>query len=133
MIELIMMVLLAWILAVVVEKRIVGSWIVVDYPTINRISETIINEGCPKNFEVASTADGDTRFYSLRYALTVKGCSPMGVEDYPKADRLFLLAPTDRPVEKETVWEVTSLGKTEVIREEKMGDNFIFYELKKAD
>lgn len=129
---LVTVVVLAWILAVVAEKKITGNWIAVDYPTINKISGMITSGGCPKNFEVASTAEGDSRFYSLRYLLTEKGCPPMGVEDYPKTERLFLLAAADRPVEKETIWEVTSMGEIEVVKEEKVGNNFVFYELQKA-
>ncbi|MFA7676466.1 MAG: glycosyltransferase family 39 protein, partial [Candidatus Shapirobacteria bacterium] len=91
----------------------------------------ILENGCPNNFNVASTNSGDTRAYDLRFLLTAKSCPPMGVEDYPKAEKLFLIAPTDRPLETETVWEVSSLGKFKINQKIEISKNIIFYELEK--
>lgn len=55
----------------------------------------------------------------------------MGVEEYPSAEKLFLVAPTNRPPETETVWEVSSMGKFKVNRQEKIEENIIFWELEK--
>ncbi len=94
------------------------------------VNKILIN-GCPENYNITSTLTGDTRSYDLRFLLIIKGCKPMGVEEYPKAKTLFLVAPVDRPPEIETVWEVNSFGKFEVKREESLNENIRFYELEK--
>jgi hypothetical protein len=106
----------------------VDGW---DYSQQQKVVDLITKNRCPKNFEVAATVQGDTRAYDIRYLLNLKGCEPMGVEDYPKAEKLFLIAPIDRPLETETVWEVRSLGKFEVKKEEKLTEKIVFWELEK--
>jgi len=100
-----------------------------NYPEQKQVVNLIVKDGCPKNFNVAATVQGDTRAYDLRYLLNLKKCEPMGVEEYPKAEKLFLVAPKERLPETETVWEVTSLGKFKVNQEIELNSNVIFYEL----
>ena len=107
---------------------VIPSW---SYPEQQKIIELIIQNDCPKNFNIASTISGDTRSFDLRFLLTVKGCKPMGVEEYSKAEKVFLIAPVNRPPEKETVWEVSSLGKFKINRQENLNPKIIFYELEK--
>lgn len=99
------------------------------------IQEEVINKiminGCPKNFNVASTLSSDARSYDLRFLLIASGCKPMEVDEYPKTERLFLVAPKNRPIETETVWEVESLGDFSVKRQEELTENINFYELVK--
>lgn len=102
-----------------------------NYQLQQKTIEKIMGNGCLNNFNVASTVSGDTRGYDLRFLLTKNGCAPMGVEEYPKAETLFLVAPIDRPPETEKVWEVSSFGKFEIKREENLGEKIKFYELKK--
>ncbi|MDD4027278.1 MAG: glycosyltransferase family 39 protein [Candidatus Shapirobacteria bacterium] len=102
-----------------------------NYPIQKEIIKKILNDGCPKNFNVASTISSDTRFYDLRFLLVAKGCKPMGVEEYPNAEKLFLITPNDRPPETEKVWEVTSLGKFKIDRRIDISPIIIFYELEK--
>ncbi|MFA6518153.1 MAG: hypothetical protein WCV93_00695 [Candidatus Shapirobacteria bacterium] len=91
----------------------------------------ILDKGCPKNYNVASTVSGDTRAYDLRFLLTARGCPPMGVTEYPRAEKLFLVAPPTRPPENEEVWEVNSLGKIKVVERLVINDKVVFYELEK--
>ncbi len=100
-----------------------------NYLVEKEIVNKILSNGCPKNFNVASTISGDTRSYDLRFLLTAKGCQPMGVEEYPRAEKLFLIAPVNRPAETETVWEVSSLDKFKVNKQEKIAENIVFWEL----
>jgi hypothetical protein len=102
-----------------------------NYPLQKQIVNKILENGCPKDFNVASTVSGDTRSYDLRFLLTTRGCPPMGVEEYPKAEKLFLVAPMDRPPEKETVWEVSSLGKFKINEKNVYNQNVVYYELEK--
>lgn len=100
-----------------------------NYLVEKEIVNKILSNGCPKNFNIASTISGDTRSYDLRFLLTAKGCQPMGVEEYPRAEKLFLIAPVNRPAETETVWEVSSLDKFKVNKQEKIAENIVFWEL----
>ena len=102
-----------------------------NYVLQEKTVKKILEKGCPKNFNVASTVSGDTRSYDLRFLLITKNCKPMGVEEYPKAEKLFLIAPENRPPETEKVWEVQSLGKFKINNQEKMSSNIILYELEK--
>ena len=107
---------------------IISGW---NYNQQQKVADLITNNGCPKNFNVAATVQGDTRAYDLRYLLNLKKCEPMGVEDYPKAEKLFLIAPANRPPQTETVWEVTSLGKFKINQQINITPDIIFYELQK--
>lgn len=100
-----------------------------NYELAQQTKEKILKNGCPENYNLATTVNGDTRFYEVRFLLTAEECKPMGVSDYPTAKRLFLVTPTKRRPEIETVWEVTAMRPFEIIREEKMDENTIFYEL----
>ena len=91
----------------------------------------ILNNGCPNNFNVASTVSGDTRSYDLRFLLIRNKCKPMDVDKYPEAKTLFLVAPTKRRPENESVWEVSSMGKFKIKREETLNETIKFYELEK--
>lgn len=102
-----------------------------NYLLQDKVVEKILKNGCPKNFNVASTISGDTRSYDLRFLLTAKNCKAMGVEEYPRAEKLFLIAPVSRPPETETVWEVSSLGKFKINQQINITPDIIFYELGK--
>jgi len=102
---------------------------VIEKETIKKI---LIN-GCPNNFNVANTVTGDTRSYDLRFLLIRNGCKPMDVDKYPETKTLFLIAPIERRPENETVWEVSSVGKVKIKREEKLNEVIMFYELKKNE
>lgn len=110
------------------QLGVISDW---SYPDQKRVVELITKDGCPKNFEVAATVQGDTRAYDLRYLLNINNCKPMAVEDYPKAEKLFLVAPTGRSPESEKVWEVSSLGKFKINQKINLNSEIIFYELEK--
>lgn len=107
---------------------VIEGW---NYKEQQKVASLIVKNGCPKNFNIATTIQGDTRAYDLRFLLTAKGCKPMGVEEYPSVEKLFLIAPVNRPPETETVWEVSSLGKYKINRQEKLTENILFWELEK--
>ncbi len=108
---------------------VIEGW---NYTEQQKVADLIIKDGCPKNFNVAATVQGDTRAYDIRYLLKIRNCNPMGVEEYPKAEKLFLVAPENRAPETERVWEVSSLGKFKVNRREKLSEKIVFYELEKS-
>ena len=105
---------------------VIPGW---NYPEQLRVTNLILGNGCPQNFNIAATMQGDTRFYDLRYLLNVRGCNPLPVEAYPQAEKLFLVAPPDRPVETETVWEVNVLRPFKISRKIAINDKIVFFEL----
>lgn len=129
---LILIVTISWVQTKIINDTIPlghpDGW---NYPIQKEVVDKILKTNCPNNFNIASTVSGDTRSYDLRFLLITKGCKPMGVDDYPKAKILFLVAPIDRLPEKETVWEVSSLGKFKINREEKITEKIVFWELEK--
>lgn len=104
----------------------ISDW---NYPEQKKVVNLIIKNGCPKNFNIATTIQGDTRAHDLRYLLNIKNCKPMGVEEYPMAEKLFLVAPVNRPPDTETVWEISCLGKFEIKQKINLTNEIIFYEL----
>lgn len=109
---------------------IIKGW---NYPEQRQITDLIVKDGCPQNFNIAATIQGDTRFYDLRYLLNLKNCNPLPVEAYPQAQRLFLVAPLSRPVDSETVWEVNALKPFIINQKIPINNQIIFYELERAD
>lgn len=103
-----------------------------NYVIEKEVVKKILNNSCPSDFNIASTVSGDTRSYDLRFLLTRMGCKPMDVDKYPEAKTLFLVAPKNRRPEKETVWEVSSMKKFKIKREESLSETINFYELEKT-
>jgi len=97
------------------------------------ICQDVKEEKTDGNFEVATTISGDTRAGDLRWWLSQEGCTPLGVEDYPKSNTLYLIAPQERTPEKETVWEVSVLRPFFIIEEKSLGDRIVFYKLVRKD
>jgi len=101
-----------------------------NYIVQNKIKNKI-TEKCPLNYNIATTISGDTRAYDMRYLLTTAKCPPMSVHDYPNSETIFLIAPSDRPPENESVWEISSFKPFKVTSKEIINDDIIFYRLDK--
>jgi 4-amino-4-deoxy-L-arabinose transferase-like glycosyltransferase len=79
-----------------------------DYRGVKKAGEIIASDA-EENFNVASIIDGDTRAYPFRYIIEAKGKRPLGVENYPEAETLYIIS----RLEKEAVlaypaWEIQS-------------------------
>lgn len=83
-------------------------------------------------FNVAATLDGDTRAMPYRYLLEVQGKTPLGVEDYPTANVLYLIS-RDRKEDINTyeVWEVASFHPFEIKELAALQNNIKLYKLTK--
>lgn len=101
------------------------------YPDQNKVLNLILSSGCPQNFNVATTISGDTRSYDLRSLLSIRKCPPLGVENYPSAKTIFLIAPATRLPENETVWEIYSFKPFKITFQEKINEQVILYRLDK--
>lgn len=61
-------------------------------------------------FNIASTIDGDTRARPFRYFVEVYGKTPQSVEEYPKAEILYLISrDSHKEILEYSVWEVSSI------------------------
>lgn len=86
---------------------------------IRKTSRIIVDDsGDLKNYNIASTLDGDTRATPYRYLVKVYGSSPQPVEAYPSSDYLYLVTRDDnKNVLEYTVWEVFSLRPFKISEE----------------
>ena len=105
---------------------IIPGW---EYPQVISTAKYILKDGCPQNYNIAATMQGDTRFYDLRYILTINNCPPLAVEKYPSAQVLFLVAPNNRPPATETVWEVSSFRPFVISQTIPITSNLTLYKL----
>ncbi|HUV71510.1 MAG TPA: glycosyltransferase family 39 protein [Clostridia bacterium] len=70
----------------------------------------IISQDARGNFNVAALLDGDTRAYPYRYIIEVAGKKPLGVEEYPRADTLYVIARGEaEEVLSYPVWEINTI------------------------
>ncbi|MFA5024889.1 MAG: hypothetical protein WC503_00070 [Candidatus Shapirobacteria bacterium] len=102
------------------------------YPSQLHVLKLILSNGCPQDYNVATTISGDTQSHDLRSLLNIKLCSPLSVDNYPQAKTIFLIAPPSRPPETETVWEVSSFRPFKVTEKTIINDNVILYRLDKT-
>ncbi len=82
-------------------------------------------------FEIAATINGDTRATDLRWWLEREDCQPMGVEGYQSATILYLVSTSTRNPEDEKVYEINSLRPFKIEEQIDLGDNYIFYKLRR--
>lgn len=86
------------------------------------------------NFNVAVINDFDTRGHILRYFLTfIYKKEPMGVEDYPYSDVLYVLAERDYDFRESDVWEIGSGGFKRVAKISDIGSKFSLFKLSRDD
>lgn len=80
-----------------------------------KMAGKIIAQDADKNFNVAAILDGDTRAYPYRYIIEMKGKKPLAVEDYPRAETLYVVAKGDGEfVLTYPVWEIYSFLPAQV-------------------
>lgn len=104
-----------------------------NYLGVKKASE-IIAKDAPANFNVASLVDGDTRAYPFRYIIEIHGRMPMGVEAYPEAKVLYVIAKGNKTfVLDYPVWEIQSFLPSEVEKEWPVQNDYkVFKLLKRA-
>lgn len=78
-------------------------------------SVKIIAEDAPDRFNIANLLDGDTRAYAYRYLISLSGKEPLGVEEYPTTEVLYVIAREDEnKILNYPVWEIYSLGSVRI-------------------
>lgn len=102
------------------------------YPNQIKTTQIILQKKCLDNYNIATTIQGDTRFYDLRYLLTINGCPPDKVENYPQNNYLYLITDKDNP-QQETVWEVDSFKPFEIKDKIKINQNTNLFLIQRID
>lgn len=81
-------------------------------------------------FNVVEVLDFDARAYMLRYFIEYKyGVKPMGIEDYPKAKLLYVLAAKNYDFPKSRVWEINSGGPFSIELFDNINNSYAIYKL----
>ena len=89
-----------------------------------------IKKDNPTDFNVAVINDFDTRGHVLRYPLEFNdNIKPLGVEDYPSAKVLYVLAPLEYNFNKAEVWEIKSFNFKKEIKISHVGGSFGLFKL----
>lgn len=102
-----------------------------NYLGVKKASEIIASDA-GGDFNVAAVLDGDTRAYPYRYIIETRGKKPMAVEDYPKADVLYVVARGDGEfVLNYPVWEIQSFVPAKVTNVWGIQNNISVYKLEK--
>ena len=83
-----------------------------------------------ENFNVASTLDGGTRNYPLRYTAEIYGAKPGGVENFPANNYLYLMSDSNKEkIFKNETWEISVIKPFIIGKEWNLGDNVYLYRL----
>ena len=78
-------------------------------------SAKIIAEDVSGRFNIANLLDGDTRAYAYRYLISLSGEKPLGVEEYPQSEALYVIARgNEDEILSYPVWEIYSLGSARI-------------------
>lgn len=84
-------------------------------------------------FNIAATLDGDTRAMPYRYLVEVYGEKPLGVEEYPNSNVIYLVSRDEEEVIKRyTVWEVASFAPFEINKLSDIQNGIKLYKLEKT-
>ena len=149
-------IILGFILAKIFQgNRALGAFLVILYMAVNLSSARVsfgvplgmpdsltakdlmlvaqeISDDKPEDFNVTVLMDFDFRGYSLRYPLEfIHGSVPMGVEEYPDARALYVLAGRDYNFDKPDLWEIRSFLPYEVAKMSDIKGSYGLYKLTK--
>ncbi|MBM3205367.1 glycosyltransferase family 39 protein [Candidatus Shapirobacteria bacterium] len=99
---------------------------------LTKESAKIIAEDASGRFNVANLLDGDIRAYAYRYLISLSGKEPLGVEQYPQAEILYVITQGDEQgVLQYPVWEIYSLGPIKVEKSWIIKDDFKIFKMVK--
>jgi 4-amino-4-deoxy-L-arabinose transferase-like glycosyltransferase len=93
-------------------------------------SAKIIAKDAEGNFNIANLLDGDTRAYAYRYLVGLSGKEPLGVEQYPQSESLYVLTRVEeKKVLDYPVWEIYSFEPKRIEKSWSVKDNVKIFKL----
>jgi len=102
-----------------------------NYKDLKKTEEIISEQKNEKDFNIVNLLSGDTRFYPLRYLLTIKDIKPMPVNKYSEAEQLWVIADNNQKVTDNPVWEISSMGKSKISNVWQINEKVNLYKLMK--
>lgn len=109
-------------------KGMPGFW---NYEDLEKTQKIISEQKNEKNFNIVNLLSGDTRFWPLRYLLTIKGIEPMPIDKYGEAEQLMVVAYNNQKVIDNPVWEISSMGKSKIDNVWQINEQVSLYRLVK--
>jgi hypothetical protein len=86
-----------------------------------------------ENFNVASTLDGGTRNYPLRYTAEIHGAKPDGVDNYPANNFVYLMADSNKDnIFNKNTWEISMMKPFIIGNVWNLGNNVYLYRLERV-
>lgn len=106
-----------------------GGWNMVE---VKKVSAIIAKDAGDSKFNIATILTGDTRAYHYRYLINILGKNPLGVENYPEADVLYVVANGNGDfVLTYPVWEITSFLPASIDKQWPVTNEVSVFKLKK--
>lgn len=94
----------------------------------------VISRDAYGSFNVASILDGDTRAYPYRYIIEVLGKKPLGVEEYPRAQVLYVIGRGDESrILNYPVWEISAFLPAEITQVWPIKNDISVFKLEKVN
>lgn len=103
-----LIIFLGW--SVMGQTQVKGMPMFWNYSNLKNTKEIIVRKA-GNEYNVVNLLSGDTRFYSLRYLLTVEGKSPMPIDKYDK--ELWIISYRGDDLKNSTIWELEKAGMME--------------------
>lgn len=92
---------------------------------------SIISKDKKEVYNVAMHSQGDNRAMPLRYMLSLIGEQPLDYEHYGEAETLYFIAPKREGLRKQTMWEYTSFGPSQIIKKWDLNKDYFLYKIGK--
>jgi hypothetical protein len=102
------------------------------YPSLIKTTDIVLAES-GSNYNIVNLLSGDTRFYSMRYLLTIQNKPPLPVDQYPRAEELFVVSyKSADEVLNHPVWELQSFLPAKVVNSWSIGRGISLFHVKKT-
>ncbi len=83
-----------------------------------------------KKYNIVNLLSGDTRFYSLRYLLTITTAPPLAVDHYKEAETLYVISnKSGEETVNDPVWEVDVFGGKKIEHEWQINKTIKLYKI----
>lgn len=100
-----------------------------NYKKLEQTGDIVLADN-PSDFNIVNKLSGDTRFYPLRYLLTIQGRVPMEVDKYPDAKTLYVVTDQES-ILNDSVWEISSFKPRNIENSWNLGENIKLLKLGK--
>jgi hypothetical protein len=108
------------------------GWNMIGVQKVAKIINQDVSEDKKNKYEIAAILDGDTRAYPYRYFLEIMGKKPLGVEDYPQAEILYVVGKGESNfILSYPVWEIYTFLPAQVDKVWEIQNNVKLFKLVK--